>query len=118
MKEKKPSKFQEFAEGKAIDREAIKAEDKLAEVQKKLTDLYTQEAARLIAVNFEYEVQKDDLPLLVGLMKSLVQSGFDPAMTDKIFEEAINMLNSLKLKDSTENKSTAFCGAVLRIVES
>lgn len=118
MKEKKPSKFQEYAEGKAIDREKIKADAALHEAQKKLTDLYTQEAARLIAVNFEYEVQTDDLPLLVGLMKSLVTSGFDPSMTDKIFTEAIDLLNSLKLKDSSENKASAFCGAVLRIVES
>lgn len=110
--------FSEFAESRAVGREQIKAEDALAEAQKKLTDAYTQEAARLIAVNFEYEVQKDDLPLLVGLMKSLVQSGFDPGMTDEVFTKAIDLLNSLKLKDSAENKATAFCGAVLRIVES
>ena len=110
--------FKDFQERREIDRQQISAEDALAEAQKKLTDAYTQEAARLIAVNFEYEVQKDDLPLLVGLMKSLVQSGFDPAMTDKVFTEAIDLLNSLKLKDSAENKATAFCGAVLRIVES
>ena len=110
--------FKEFQERRAVDAEQIKAEDALAAAQQKLTDAYTAEAIRLIAVNFEYEVQKEDLPLLVGLMKSLVQSGFDPGMTDKIFTEAIDLLNSLKLKDSAENKATAFCGAVLRIVES
>jgi hypothetical protein len=110
--------FKDFQERREIDRQQITAEDALAEAQQKLTDSYTREAVRLIAVNFEYEVQKDDLPLLVGLMKSLVTSGFDPGMTDKIFTEAIGLLNSLKLKDSAENKATAFCGAVLRIVES
>ena len=118
MKNQEPSKFSQFAEGKAIDREKIKAEAALHEAQKKLTDSYAREAQRLILVNFEYEVQKEDLPLLVGLMKSLVESGFDPGMTDKVFTEAIDLLNSLKLKDRAENKATAFCGAVLRIVES
>lgn len=118
MKKIEPSKFSEFANEQAIGREKIKADDALHEAQKKLTDSYTREASRLIATNFEYEVVREDLPLLVGLMKSLVVSGFDPGMTDKVFTEAIDLLNSLKLKDSVENKATAFCGAVLRIVES
>lgn len=110
--------FSEFVQKRALEHEKIKADDALEVAQRNLTNAYTREAARLIAVNFDYEVQQDDLPLLTGLMKSLVESKFDPSMTDRVFTEAIDLLNSLKLKDSSENKATAFCGAVLRIVES